>query len=210
MPNASLNPEKVWRELAGNYTSDQELIETLWQELQQNYSEQNRHYHNLNHLSFMLEQAKRYEKQLKNPDAVTFAIFFHDIVYNSSQTDNEERSAALAEKRLLELTVPEATIMLVKEAILATKTHALHLNSDINFLLDFDLAILGTDWETYQAYAKSIREEYAHVPEEAYKAGRKKVLQHFLAMPRIFKTPIFQTLLEARAHHNLQAELQIL
>ena len=101
------------------------------------------------------------------------------------------------------MNVPETTIKAVEAAILATKTHEASTDPDINFLLDFDLAALGADWGTYQTYAANIRKEYSIYPNEVYKAGRKKVLQHFLALPKIYKTPLFQTLLEARAHHNI-------
>lgn len=208
MQNTNLDPEKVWQELAGSYSSNEELISTFWLEIQKNYSSPKRYYHNLGHLNFMLELVKRYEKQLRNPAAIYFAIFYHDLVYKPASSNNEAKSAEIAVKRLRELNVPEDVVLVVEKAILATKSHELQTNQDINFLLDFDLAILGADYHTYQAYTQNIRKEYAHVPEEAFKAGRKKVLQHFLAMPAIYKTPLFRTLLEARAHHNLQIELQ--
>lgn len=197
-----------WKALAGKYAPDEVQLEAFWQEIETAYTAANRHYHNLAHLQFLLNLAKRYAKSLKSTDAVCFAIFYHDLIYDATQTDNEAKSAAIAEERLTALTVPPAIIATVKAAIAATKTHEVNLNSDINFLLDFDLAILGADWETYQTYAKNIRQEYQHYPDDVYKPGRKKVLQHFLAMPRIYKTPLFQTLLEAKAHQNLQTELQ--
>ena len=45
-------------------------------------------------------------------------------------------------------------------------------------MLGIDLAILGQDAETYDAYAAAIRREYAHVPEPEYKAKRRKALLH--------------------------------
>lgn len=200
--------KSFWQTLTATYSSNQTLIETLWQEIKNAYTSENRHYHNLNHLGFMLELAKRYEKQLKNPDAVAFAIFYHDFSYENNRSDNEAQSAEMASDRLFRLSIPENEIAFVQKAILATKTHEPSSDADINFLLDFDLAILGADRETYLAYAKSIRQEYSIYPDDVYKAGRIKVIQHFLAQPAIFKTPLFRTLLEAKAHHNLQAELQ--
>ena len=204
------NLKAIWTTLAAKHTLDKALISELWQEIESAYTSENRYYHNLAHLQFMLDLAKRYEKQLQNPDAVAFAIFYHDLVYDASRSDNEAKSAEIAASRLQQLNAPAEIISFVKKAISATKTHEANSSSDINFLLDFDLAILGADWETYQHYARNIRKEYSVFPDALYKPGRKKALQHFLAQPSIFKTPLFQTLLEAKAHHNLQAELQSL
>lgn len=198
----------TWQTLATQFTSAGNLIEECWQEIESAYTAQGRFYHNLEHLAFMLALAKRYEKQLQNPAAVAFAIFYHDLVYEPSRTDNEARSAEIASRRLSKLNVPAPIISFVEKAIAATKTHQTTSSSDSNFLLDFDLAILGADPQTYSQYAQNIRQEYGIYPDEQYKPGRRKVIQHFLAQPAIYKTPLFQTLLEARAHLNLQAELQ--
>ena len=48
-------------------------------------------------------------------------------------------------------------------------------------MLGADLAILGQSEAIYKTYTQSVRNEYAWVDELAYRAGRKAVLQHFLA-----------------------------
>jgi predicted metal-dependent HD superfamily phosphohydrolase len=47
-------------------------------------------------------------------------------------------------------------------------------------------------------------------PDFVYKPGRKKVLLHFLAMERIFKTDYFFHKFELLAKQNLQKELEML
>jgi predicted metal-dependent HD superfamily phosphohydrolase len=71
-------------------------------------------------------------------------------------------------------------------------------------LLDADLAILGASEIDYQAYAVSIRREYAWVPEPEYRKGRRQVLERFLTRPRIFH---FLSHLEEPARRNLVAEI---
>ncbi len=54
-------------------------------------------------------------------------------------------------------------------------------DTDARLLLDIDLSILGTeDPAAFAAYDAGIAVEYAHVPPDAYRSGRRKVLQHFL------------------------------
>ena len=71
-------------------------------------------------------------------------------------------------------------------------------------LIDSDLAILGASESAYQAYANQIRQEYAWVPETDYRMGRRKVLERFLARPRIFH---YLADLEASARRNIAAEI---
>jgi predicted metal-dependent HD superfamily phosphohydrolase len=81
-------------------------------------------------------------------------------------------------------------------------------DSDINIFTDADLSVLGQDWNTYENYLIQIRKEYSIYPDFVYNSGRKKVLQHFLSMERIFKTNNFFEKLEAQAKENLQRELE--
>ncbi|MFD2921463.1 hypothetical protein ACFS6H_17175 [Terrimonas rubra] len=94
--------------------------------------------------------------------------------------------------------------------ILATKAHQASTDPDTNYFTDADLSILGQPWEVYETYYKNVRKEYAMYPDFLYNPGRKKVLQHFLSMDRIFKTNHFFGLLEAPARANLQREWTLL
>ncbi len=62
----------------------------------------------------------------------------------------------------------------------------------------------------YNDYARQVRQEYSLYPDMIYKPGRRKVLRHFLAMPKIFKTDIFFELYEESARRNLQREMEFL
>jgi len=90
---------------------------------------------------------------------------------------------------------------------MATKTHTAK-NNDTKWLIDFDLAILGQSFKTYERYTKLIREEYKTVPNFIYKKGRKKVLQYFIKKPFIFATEKFKNLYEDKAKENLNYELK--
>ena len=86
---------------------------------------------------------------------------------------------------------------------MATKTHHPGAHPDAPYLIDIDLAILGADPAAFDVYDAAIRKEYAHVPDDAYRAGRAKALQSFLDRERIFTTSAFAPL-ETRARSNLE------
>ncbi|MFD2999448.1 hypothetical protein ACFS7Z_03670 [Pontibacter toksunensis] len=199
--------ESQWSALASEYTTDVHLVQKLWEELHRSYTASGRYYHNLTHIANLLHLTKEHQSFIREINLVRFAVFYHDIVYKTTRSDNEERSAALATERLKELHVPQEEIDMVQVMILATRTHQLHQEEDINLLVDFDLSILGADWENYAAYSQQIRKEYSLYPDLLYNNGRKKVLQHFLNRPSIYLTALFQDKLEAQARQNLQQEL---
>ncbi len=63
----------------------------------------------------------------------------------------------------------------VAKWIIDTKTHTtadIQGDEDEAYFLDFDLAVLGEDEDQYDTYARHIRTEYAHYPDEAYRSGR--------------------------------------
>jgi predicted metal-dependent HD superfamily phosphohydrolase len=62
----------------------------------------------------------------------------------------------------------------------------------------------------YSDYYKNVRKEYSIYPNLLYNPGRKKVLKHFLAMGKIFKTDYFYQKFEKNARLNLQKELDLL
>jgi predicted metal-dependent HD superfamily phosphohydrolase len=194
-------------QLVSQYTADSLLVNQLWAELEENYTGKKRYYHTLQHFEHLLKLLTEIKPQVNNWNAILFSMFYHDIIYNGLKTTNEEKSAAYAENRMQQISVPQTTIEIVVNQILATKKHAVSADNDTNFFTDADLAILGLEWEQYAQYYKQVRKEYALFPDLIYVPGRKKVLQHFLQMARIYKTDHFFTKFEKQAKQNLQKEL---
>ena len=69
------------------------------------------------------------------------------------------------------------------------------------------ISILAAEPSRYDAYAAAIRKEFAHVPDDAYRAGRSDVLRRFAARPVIFPDAAFALSCEQRARENLAREL---
>ena len=62
----------------------------------------------------------------------------------------------------------------------------------------------------YAAYTDAIRREYAHVPDDAFRAGRTQVLRALLELPSIYRLPPLRAAWEERARANLTRELDAL
>lgn len=147
-------------------------------ELLARYGEPHRHYHTLTHVLDVL-------RALERPSlALSLAAWYHDAIYDSRASDNEERSADLLVSAAL---VPTDVAREAARLILLTKTHQAD-DPEGWALLDADLAILGADPADYDRYAAAIRLEYDWVPEPDYREGRAKVLRRFLERDQIYRT----------------------
>jgi len=188
-----------FKTLCQNFSKDEKLINTLWEEIKIAYSQPNRHYHTLEHL-------EQFYIELVVIDTVTeFAIFYHDIVYDTSRNDNEEESAKLSNKQLTLLGLPSRLIQKITQLINETKTHKMSSNNNALFL-DADLAVLGSSKKTYAEYIKNIRKEYAIYDDATYKCGRRKVLKNFLEKPNIYQSSYFYNKYEKQAQQNIIIE----
>lgn len=175
------------------------------------WAEPQRRYHTLDHLVAVLARATELTGYAHDPDTVALAAWFHDAVYRPDRSENEERSARLAERALREAGVAEARTAEVARLVRLTVTHdPADGDRDGEVLCDADLAVLAGDPAAYAAYAASVREEYAFVPDEDFRAGRARILRQLLGLPRLFRTPYGFDQWEDVAHRNLLTELELL
>ena len=176
------------------------------------YAEPHRRYHTEQHLDDCLQQvdglldlAERDRRRLR------WAILWHDAVYESGARDNEVRSAALAKSELTACNVDPADVAEVVRLVLLTESHRAPAEDYLGALMiSIDLSILGSDPQRYREYTEATREEYAHVPDELWRAGRGAVLRRMLHADTLYPNPQFRAALEERARRNITAELKVL
>lgn len=176
------------------------------------WREPQRHYHTLTHLTAVLGHIDGpLEQYADAPDLVRLAAWFHDAVYLPERSENEERSARLAERALAEAGLPADATAEVARLVRLTVGHD-PAGDDRNgqVLCDADLAILAAPPSAYAAYTAAVREEYHFVPNDAFRSGRAAVLRRLLELPRLFRTPYGREHWEATARYNLRAELEML
>ncbi|MFF7856740.1 hypothetical protein [Streptomyces sp. NPDC007904] len=175
------------------------------------WQEPQRRYHTLAHLTAVLDHVDELEAYADDPDVVRLAAWFHDAVYLPDRSENEERSARLAERALTEAGVPRAKAAAVARLVRLTLTHdPADDDRDGQVLCDADLAVLASPPSAYAAYTAAVREEYHFVPGDAFREGRSAVLRQLLALPRLFRTPYGTGHWEATARYNLRGELEML
>lgn len=203
--------QKEWYALASRYSQDDELNSRYWQDIVKHYSSKQRHYHNLSHIHSMLIQAENIKASIVDYDVLRFAIWYHDIIYKSTKKNNELKSAEFAQNCLKSFDFDEKRVKNVTFLINSTKNHNVVLdeNEDNAYILDIDLSILGTQWNTYKTYIKNIRQEYAIYPDFMYNKGRKKVMLHFLDRKRIYFTKLYHDKFEVQARENIKQEIKL-
>jgi predicted metal-dependent HD superfamily phosphohydrolase len=200
--------EQTFKIQLASLTGDQMLIDEFWSEIKSHYSKSNRHYHNLSHLDNLELELLPVKDNIRDWQTLVFSIGYHDIIYNIRRNDNEEKSADFAANRLSKLSISSFKRQKCLSQIIATKSHMISDDDDTNYFVDADLSILGANRNEYSRYVKMIRKEYNFYPDFMYKPGRQKVLQHFIQMPRIYKTDYFHDRYEEKARDNLHVELK--
>jgi predicted metal-dependent HD superfamily phosphohydrolase len=174
------------------------------------YQSPSRHYHNLKHICECLDELDAVKELCAAPDAVELAIWYHDVVYDATRGDNEERSADIASTALRSAGASQPLIDQVRLLILATKHAGVPADDDAMILVDIDLSILGRTAEEFATYEQAIRREYAHVAEQAFRAGRAKILQRFLERAAIYGVAFMRQKYEASARANLNRSIKLL
>lgn len=200
-----------WLTLAGELGIDEAAARPIFNALQAHYQDDGRYYHNLAHVRQVLETVERLAPYAEAPPAVKLAAWFHDAIYEPGADDNEARSARYLRATFEPLAAPEAVVEEAARLILLTEKHeAAGGDGNGRVLLDADLAILGAEPTTYKQHARAIRQEFAHIPEKAYRRGRAAVLRRLLQRQPLYYTRPIQEEREARARRNIRWELAIL
>ncbi|MEO5781403.1 DUF4031 domain-containing protein [Arthrobacter oryzae] len=182
--------------------------EALFLDLLDRWSEEHRKYHGRTHLLAVLEALDLLAEPAKPPRAVLLAAWFHDAVYRGIAGQDEEESARLAEERLQHTGLPADEIADVARLVRLTADHRPEPGDEAGALIsDADLSVLGGEADAYGRYLAAVREDFAHIGDADFAAGRAAVVRRLLQLEPLFHTARAQELWLAAARRNLQGEL---
>ncbi|WP_426997162.1 DUF4031 domain-containing protein [Pseudarthrobacter sp. N5] len=182
--------------------------DALFLDLLDRWGEEHRKYHGRTHLLAVLEALDLLTEPAGPPRTVVLAAWFHDAVYRGIAGQDEEESARLAEDRLTEAGLPAAEVEEIARLVELTSDHRPERGDDDGALLcDADLSVLGGGPEPYARYVAAVREDYAHIGDADFAAGRAAVVHQLLELEPLFHTPRARELWLDAARRNLQAEL---
>jgi len=207
-PAAAPDPTRwswVWSGLGGHGDGRQ-----VFDQLAAAYNEPARAYHNIKHLQHCLTELEGNMALARRPLEVEAALWFHDAVYAPARSDNEDRSARLAETALRGGGVESDIADRIRALVLATRHSEPALDDDTRLVCDVDLSILGAQPAAFELFERAIRQEYQWVPEALYRQGRVEVLRRFLRRPSIYQTAPFQARYENQARQNLEGAVAAL
>ena len=185
--------------------------DSTYQKLVSSYSEKHRFYHTAAHIEDCLRHFDSNIERLEFPESVEIAIWFHDAVYRPFSKTNELDSANWAVEFLTSVNLAEEIKTRVYRLILATRHNGKVNTKDESVLVDLDLAVLGSDPDTYTRFEDNIRKEYKYVPGFVFRKKRANLLSAFLNREAIYSNENFRDLYETNARKNLEnavAQLQ--
>lgn|SRR5690625_3135651 len=185
------------------------LTPDLRDDLLKRWNEPQRRYHNETHLRAVLRAVDALEADGESFDgtAVRLAAWLHSAVYDPTGSENNEKSAVLAE-RVLDPAAPVEEVARLVRLMGGHRVEPDDANGAV--LSDADLAVLGADPETYDAYALDVRHEFAHVPGEKFVSGRIAALEGLIERGSVYVTRAGRDAWERQARANLNRELGLL
>ena len=182
--------------------------DALFLDLLDRWGEEHRKYHGRTHLLAVLEALDVLCEPAEAPRDVVLAAWFHDAVYRGVAGQDEEESARLAADRLRHAGLPAAEVDEVVRLVLLTADHCPEPGDVAGALLcDADLSVLGGEPEAYARYRRAVREDFAHIGDADFAAGRAAVVRRLLQLDPLFHTERGRGLWLEAARRNLQGEL---
>ncbi len=183
-------------------------------ELLRRWTEPHRRYHSTRHLveMFWALEDLTGAGELTEDEARLgrIAAWLHDAEYDPAAPpgDNEAESARLAASMLPRAGLATADTVVVVELVEMTAAHEVTHDSTLQRSFhDADLWILAAGQERFDGYCAQVREEYAAVPEVAYRVGRSAILQQLVGPEPVYLTHFGRDHWEGPARDNVAREL---
>ena len=191
-----------------------DAVEAVGLDLLRRLEEPHRSYHTARHVVEMSSAIEELEREgvVTDREAALagVAACFHDAVYDPGAQPgaNEADSAELATRALTSLGLDADDVAMVRRLVLATELHEAPPDDGLDAAFhDADLWILAAPEDRFDEYCAQVREEYAAVPDDAFAAGRRAVLEPFLRRDTVYATRHGRRTWGERARLNVAREL---
>jgi predicted metal-dependent HD superfamily phosphohydrolase len=196
------------------HAPDEDVVARAGVDLLARWTEPARRYHTTRHLVEMFAALEELEDAGEIDDRqcsiARLAAWFHDAIHDPRlrSGSNEADSAALAREILPLLAVDQDDVETIDRLIRLTVRHDIDTAEPLDAAFhDADLWILSAPQERFDGYCDQVREEYAHVPDVAYRKGRAAILEPLFHRDTIYRTSRALRDWETPARINLGREL---
>jgi predicted metal-dependent HD superfamily phosphohydrolase len=203
-----MQPMQAWADLIRRLGAEADPA-PAFRRLAARYGEPGRRYHVLDHVLACVAELDGVRGLCARPLVLELALWYHDAVHDPRAPDNETMSAVFLWDEALTLGInPEAAGEAA--ALVRATDHSVQPPAglaDALLVRDIDLAILGRPPQEFAAYDSAIRAEYGFLSRDEWRAGRRRVLEGFLARLAIYSTGVMQARYEDQARVNITAAL---
>ncbi len=186
-----------------NPKHDSMLVDGIFSNIVQQYTQAHRFYHNLAHVESCLKELNNLNILKGERGCLTLAILYHDIIYVPGSKFNEVMSADIAKFDCSRLGLSEDLIVTIYTLILASRHDRKNKYKNSQIMCDIDLSILAAEDEEYKRYEIGISKEFIPVYYHSrYLEGRISFLQNILNQDKIFQHSLFANR-EQKARENV-------
>jgi len=172
------------------------------------YATSKRYYHNIHHIYVMLHYLNLAKESLKltieDEALLTIAILFHDIVYISTNKDNEEKSFEFFANHYGNA-LNKSYLNEINRIILSTKRTLNDTSKLSSIIQDLDMIEGSFNVDTYYRNSRLIRKEYSMYSDEQWRKGRIDFLKSNIDK-KIFYSELFKVN-EVILQDNMKLEL---
>lgn len=196
--------------------ADPDTVQSVGADLLARWADPARRYHSTTHLVEMFWGLEELEEAGEvSADEATLgriAAWLHDAVYDvhAPPGRNEAQSADLAGQLLPTVALRPDAVSRVESLVRMTDGHVLGAGAGDALAAafhDVDLVIFTASVQRFDAYCDLVREEYAAVPDDAFRVGRRAILGDFLRRDRLYATDHAHARWDAPARANLRRAL---
>ncbi len=192
----------AWTAIGGIEKQSNVAVGTVFCEMDKRKWQWSFYYHTWTHVCSLVSIYNNIIPKITlSPEAI-LAIYYHDVIYDPTRTDNEKKSADFAVSEMKG--APQASLDKIRTIIEGTKGHNNPIDKDMAFFLDMDLVMLGVSYETFMDVGCRIRREYSFVDDATFEMGRVAFFKKMLSRKCIYHTYQFYKLFEKQAQSNMK------